>query len=78
MKKKHTLKKKTQTKSSSLVKKLQKKQEEKNEDIYVVLIRSWVFLVLFAFMLGIGVIVGNYINAQINGHPTVAGFSTTR
>lgn len=49
------------------------------EEQYVVLVRSWVFLVLFAIMLGVGVIVGNYINAQLNGGTgTVAGYSTER
>lgn len=80
MKKKPVLKKKPQTKSSSTVKKVAKKADASNkrEDIHIILIRSWAFLVLFAFMLGIGVIVGNYINAQMNGYPTVAGASTSR
>ena len=71
MKKKPAHKKKTH--HSSPVRRI-----SRTEDRYVVLVRSWVFLVLFAFMLGIGVVVGNYLNAQINGSPTVAGVSTER
>ncbi len=75
MKKRPALKKKTQHRSSLS----SSKRVTRTEDRYVVLVRSWVFLVLFAFMLGIGVVVGNYLNAQINGgSPTVAGVSTDR
>jgi hypothetical protein len=46
----------------------------KEDERYVVLVRTWVFLVLFAIMLGVGVIVGSYINNQLNGgFPVVAG-----
>ena len=49
----------------------------KSDDRYVILVRSWVFLVLFAIMLGVGVMVGSYINNQLNGGPPmVAGAST--
>jgi hypothetical protein len=75
MKKKIAVKKTAVKKSS--VKRLTKKADR--DDHYVILVRSWVFMVLFALMLGVGVIVGNYINNQINGgSPTVAGFSTER
>lgn len=41
---------------------------------YMLVVHGWIFLVAFALMLGMGVIVGNYINAQLNnGVPTVAG-----
>lgn len=76
MKKKLSSKKTAQVKKSS-VKRLTKTNN--HDDHYVILVRSWVFMVLFALMLGVGVIVGNYINNQINGgSPTVAGFSTER
>lgn len=73
MKKKVTPKKKTQSARHSSV------RRQSKDDKYVILVRSWVFLVLFAIMLGVGVIVGNYINAELNnGIPTVAGYSTGR
>jgi len=75
MKKKTVLKKKTLHRSSPST----SKRVNRSEGTYVVLVRSWVFLVLFAIMLGVGVIVGNYISAQLNpGAPTVAGTSTDR
>jgi hypothetical protein len=73
MKKKPALKKKIHHRAYPPTKKVSKK-----EDQYIILVRSWVFLVLFALMLGIGAIVGGYINAQLNGSPTVAGVSTSR
>jgi hypothetical protein len=78
MKKKVVTKKKPQISSrTSAVRKMSRKHE--GDDKYVILVRSWVFLVLFAIMLGVGVIVGNYINAELNGGaPTVAGYSTDR
>jgi hypothetical protein len=64
-------------KKSSPVRKLTKRPT--SEDKYVVLVRTWVFMVLFALMLGVGVIVGNYINNELNGgSPTVAGYSTDK
>jgi hypothetical protein len=51
----------------------------KEDEHYLILVRSWVFLVLFAMMLGVGVIVGSYINSQLNGGaPVVAGASIER
>ncbi len=73
MKKKVAPKKKTHSTRQSSV------RRQSKDDKYVILVRSWVFLVLFAIMLGVGVIVGNYINAELNsGIPTVAGYSTGR
>jgi hypothetical protein len=41
---------------------------------FLVVVRSWMLVVLFALMLGVGAIVGNYLNAQLSqGTPTVAG-----
>lgn len=75
MKKKTALKKK----STVRVSRSSTRRVERNEGSYVILVRSWVFLVLFAIMLGVGVIVGNYMNNQLNGGaPTVAGASTSR
>lgn len=69
--KKHT----SVSRSSSV----RKASRSTSDDKYVILVRSWVFLVLFAIMMGVGVIVGNYINTELNGGtPTVAGYSTDR
>ncbi len=44
---------------------------------YLILVRSWMFLVMFALMLGAGVILGNVINEKINeSSPQVAGYQT--
>lgn len=41
---------------------------------YMVVVRSWMLVVLFALMLGMGAIVGNYINIRLSeSPPTVAG-----
>jgi len=46
---------------------------------YLVVVRGWMLLVAFALMLGMGAIVGNYINQQLNQTtPTVAGVTITR
>lgn len=50
----------------------------KNEN-YLVVVRSWMLVVAFALMLGIGAMVGQFINTQLNAStPTVAGVSTDR
>lgn len=44
---------------------------------YLVVVRGWMLVVAFALMLGVGAIVGNFINDQLNQTtPTVAGVST--
>lgn len=44
---------------------------------YLVLVRSWMFLVMFALMLGAGVLLGNLINQKLNeSTPQVAGYQT--
>lgn len=49
----------------------------KSTQQYLVIVRSWMFLVMFALMLGAGVILGNVINEKINeATPQVAGFQT--
>lgn len=46
---------------------------------YIVMVRSWMFLVAFALMLGLGAMVGNFINQQLNqSTPQVAGASVER
>lgn len=46
---------------------------------YLVMVRGWMLVVAFALMLGIGAIVGNYINTQMNlNTPTVAGAQTSK
>ena len=46
---------------------------------YLVVVRGWMLVVAFALMLGVGAIVGNFVNQQINAStPSVAGVSTDR
>ena len=41
---------------------------------YLVVVRSWMLLVMFALMLGLGAVVGTYLNAQSAANdPAVAG-----
>jgi len=41
---------------------------------YLVVVRSWMLIVLFALMLGVGAIVGNFFNQKLNETtPQVAG-----
>ncbi len=41
---------------------------------YLVLVRSWMLVVAFAIMLGVGAMVGQFINTQLNASsPSVAG-----
>ena len=43
---------------------------------FLVLLKSWMFVVMFALMLGIGAIIGTYLNQQITiSTPEVAGVS---
>ncbi len=52
-------------------------RQPKSQEQYIVLIRSWMFLVMFALMLGAGVMLGNVINEKMNeATPQVAGFQT--
>lgn len=46
---------------------------------YLVVVKSWMFLVAFALMLGLGAMMGNFINLQLNqSTPQVAGASTAK
>lgn len=43
---------------------------------YVVVVRSWMFVVAFALMLGLGAVLGGYFRLQLDAStPTVAGVS---
>jgi hypothetical protein len=45
----------------------------------LVMVQGWMFVVAFALMLGIGAIVGTYVNKVMNENvPTVAGVSVSR
>lgn len=49
------------------------------QENYLVVVRGWMLVVAFALMLGVGAIVGNFVNQQLNiSSPTVAGVSTSR
>lgn len=46
----------------------------KPHESYFVVVRSWMLLVMFALMLGLGAVVGTYLNAQSEANtPSVAG-----
>lgn len=45
----------------------------KPKEAYLVVVRSWMLLVMFALMLGLGAVVGTYLNQQSSGTPVVAG-----
>lgn len=46
---------------------------------YLVVVRGWMLVVAFALMLGVGAIVGNFVNQQLDiNTPAVAGVSTDR
>jgi len=50
--------------------------QSKSPKNYLVVVRSWMFLVMFSLMLGAGVILGNLINQKMNESPQVAGYQT--
>jgi hypothetical protein len=55
------------------------KRHYRQPENYLVAVRGWMLVVAFALMLGIGAIVGNFINQQLNlATPTVAGASIER
>lgn len=49
---------------------------------WIIWIRGWMFLVMFALMLGVGALFGSFLNQQItaalSSPPIVAGASTSR
>jgi len=44
----------------------------KPKESFLIIVRSWMLLVMFALMLGLGAVVGTYLNSQSSA-PTVAG-----
>jgi len=63
--------KKAISKKSVAVHPVKKKKEAKS---FLMILKSWMFVVMFALMLGIGAIVGTFINQQMDmGNPQVAG-----
>jgi hypothetical protein len=50
----------------------------KTNETYLVLVRSWMLLVMFALMLGTGAVLGTYLNHTWNSPPMVAGAETQR
>jgi hypothetical protein len=49
----------------------------KPKESYLVVVKSWMLLVMFALMLGLGAVVGTYLNAQSAANtPIVAGVQT--
>jgi hypothetical protein len=58
--------------------KVSHKRQHASEN-YLVVVRGWMLVVAFALMLGVGAIVGNFINQQLDAStPVVAGVSTSR
>lgn len=46
---------------------------------YLVVVRSWMFVVAFALMLGLGALVGQFISVQLaSSTPAVAGITTNK
>lgn len=66
MKKKHTSRKAHHTSRPA--------RTGKVREGYLVVVRSWMLLVMFALMLGLGAVVGTYLNEQSAANdPAVAG-----
>lgn len=54
------------------------KKARVNEN-YLVVVRGWMLVVAFALMLGLGAMIGQFINVQLSAStPTVAGATTAR
>ena len=52
-------------------------RKSKSVKDYLLVIKSWMFVVAFALMLGIGAIVGSFVNSQLEqSSPAVAGVQT--
>lgn len=50
------------------------KTQKGHSEHYLIVVRSWMLLVMFALMLGVGAVVGSYINQQtMLETPQVAG-----
>lgn len=48
------------------------KRARAKDEKYIVVVRGWMFFVMVALMLGLGLVLGNYLNGALNG-PQVAG-----
>lgn len=71
MKKKHT-RASGKTKAQAL-KRYAPSREKKS---FVILLKSWMFVVMFALMLGVGAIIGTYLSQEMGAaNPEVAGAS---
>lgn len=58
-------------------KKVTHHRKARPSESYLVVVRGWMLVVAFALMLGIGAMVGQFINTQLNAStPTVAGVTT--
>ncbi len=59
--------------------KLARRKHKTASPHYLVVVGGWMFLVAFAMMLGLGAMVGNFLNVQLNqSTPQVAGTSTVK
>lgn len=68
--------KKSKRRSHRKVLKLAARHPREVKD-YLVIVKSWMFLVAFALMLGLGALIGTFINEQMTlSSPAVAGYST--
>lgn len=63
---------KKQVRHAKTVKKAAAKKTTATNGPYLVYVRGWMFFVMVALMLGLGLVVGNYLNQSLNG-PMVAG-----
>lgn len=63
-------------KKKSTAKRSKVTRTRKPKESILVLIRSWMLLVMFALMLGLGAVVGTFFNSKTaESTPTVAGIS---
>ena len=54
-----------------------KRTPARKDEKYLVVVRGWMFFVLVALMMGLGLVIGNYLNTSLNG-ATVAGVQVVR
>ena len=51
----------------------------KPSEAYMIVVRSWMLVVVFALMLGVGYVVGSFLNQQLyESTPQVAGAAIVR
>ena len=69
------MKKKTVSRRKHTVARLSRTNQPKES--FLIIVRSWMLLVMFALMLGLGAVVGTYLNVQSSANnPAVAGVQT--